>query len=448
MVSLLVASIVGVAIALAAFLLGHFLTRNRTERYLSELHVLRPAVADRETLQRTLQEARVAMARMEEQLQTTKEKLEWTEQAEEKLREMFDSLSVRALRNNAEEIQKRSNETLEAFKSRLDGDWNTQRESFRNLLDPVGKELEKLDRQVREMEKNRQGAYQSLSEQVVDLVKRNQELHGATVKLSTALRSSQTRGKWGEVQLRRIVEMAGMVEHVDFDEQAQSEGQRPDMIVRLPEEGIIPVDAKSPMEAYLAAQEAPSEEEMNKLLAAHARALRQHMNDLAKKAYWEQFDRSPEFVVMLIPYESGLSAGFSADPELLEQALAKRVLIVSPVTLLALLKTTALGWVQVKLTRNAQEIADRGREIAGRFGVFLSHFSEIGSELNGAVASYNKAVASAERRLIPSLRRLSESTVSSDVAETPVAIESKARVIDDIAEQAGELDFGEGIAGS
>ena len=232
--------------------------------------------------------------------------------------------------------------------------------------------------------------------------------------------------------------MAGMIDHVDFEEQAQVEGQRPDMTVRLPNEGIIPVDAKAPMDAYLDAQETNTEDEFAVRMAAHAKALRAHMNSLAKKAYWSQFERSPDFVVMLVPYESGLTAAFQSDPDLLDNALDNRVLIVSPVTLLALLKTTALGWMQLKLAQNAQNIADQGKEIASRFGIFLSHFADIGSKLDGAMGSYNKAIASAERRLMPSFRRLSEMTLSEDSAEAPPPIENKARTVEN-----GQLSFAE-----
>ena len=431
MISLGIAIIIAIFVMLFSVLLTYFIMRIKGEHARAELVTLRPIIKEKEELNLALEAERVSRARIEEQISATKEKLEWTEKAEEKLREAFESLSSHALRMNANEIQKRSSDILEEFKKRLDGDWSTQKESFKNIIEFIGKELENLDKQVQEMEKTRQGAYQSLSEQVVELVRRNQELQSATVSLSTALRSTRTRGKWGEVQLRRIAEMAGMIDHVDFEEQAQKGGQRPDMIVQLPNEGIIPVDAKAPMDAYLDAQETSTEEDMNIKLLAHSKALRLHMNDLAKKAYWSQFNRSPEFVAMLVPYESGLTAAFQADPALLEDALENRVLIVSPVTLLALLKTSSLGWMQLKLARNAQDIAYRGKEIASRFAVFLSHFGDIGSKLDGAMASYNKAVASAERRLMPSFRKLSEMTLSSELPETPTAIENKAQSVED-----------------
>ncbi|MBT3274542.1 MAG: DNA recombination protein RmuC [Spirochaetales bacterium] len=437
MISTRISVVIAGVVALIVFLVTYFFMRIKGERVRAELETLRPVVRQKEELDKALKEEQVLRARIEEKMLSTTEKLEWTEKAEEKLREAFESLSSQALRLNANEIQKRSSDNLEEFKKRLDGDWNTQRESFKNIVDPIGKELEKLDKQVQEIEKTRKGAYQSLTDQVIELVKRNQELQTATVSLSTALRSTRTRGKWGEVQLRRIAEMAGMIDHVDFEEQAQVDGQRPDMTVRLPNEGIIPVDAKAPMDAYLDAQETTTEEDMTVKLAAHAKALRAHMNSLAKKAYWSQFPRSPDFVVMLIPYESGLTTAFQSDPALLDDALDSKVLIVSPVTLLALLKTTALGWMQLKLAKNAQEIADQGKEIASRFGKFLSYFSDIGSKLDSAMTIYNRAISSAERRLMPSFRKLSEMTLSSEVPETPPSIENKAQGIEE-----GQLAFG------
>lgn len=406
-----------IAFGAAAALLGAIVVwlalAGRLARGQEQLSAVR-AQADRvPELEAKNRELELTVARLEKDVEGEAQKSAWLEQAEAKLREAFDALSSKALRGNADEFGKQANERL------------------KTLVEPLGKGLEKLDQQVQALERRREGAYESMFKQVEGLTRANAELRDATTTLSSALRSTRARGKWGEVQLRRIAEMAGMADHVDFDEQAQSaDGKRPDMVVRLPNEGIIPVDAKVPMDAYLDAQEAKDENELRTKLAAHAASIRKHMNELAKKAYWSQFERSPDFVVMLIPYESGLGAAFGADPALLDDAINNHVFIVSPVTLLALLKTTAMGWMQMELARNAQDIARQGKEVSDRFSVFFAHFNEIGSRLTGAVGAFNKAVGSAESRVLPAMRRLNEMGVSREAIPETNPVEASPRQLE------------------
>jgi DNA recombination protein RmuC len=375
-----------------------------------------------------------------EKLKIEKAKLEgdkkWLEEAEKKLKESFEALSAEVLRSNSSQFMERSKEQLENFIKQLKGDWGTQKQEFKNVVDPLNKELEKLDKQVKEMENKREGAYKSMYDQVRGLSEAFQGLQDTTSKLNQALRSSQIRGRWGELQLKRIAELAGMAEHVDFDEQVSTEsGGRPDMTVYLPNGGILPVDSKAPMEAYLDSSEASSPELAKTKLVEHAKSLRGHMKALSQKEYWSQFDNAPQFVAMLVPYESGLGAAFVHDPNLLEDALKNRVVIVSPATLLALLKVVAFGWLQLQLAENAQKIADQGRELYHRFKTFRDHLEDVGSRLNSSMESYNKAVGSMESRVMPSLKKLREMGVGDEDVQDLKQIENQAKVID-----SGETD--------
>lgn len=318
-------------------------------------------------------------------------RIAWMSRADEQMREAFEALAARTLHANSQAIMEQS------------------REQVRSVVTPLSAELQKLELQVRTLEERREGAYQGLTEQVRMITEQYRVLQQSTTSLDQALRAPQVRGKWGEVQLRRIVEMAGMVEHVDFHEQSGgASGGRPDMIVNLPTGAIMPVDAKAPMSAYLEAQEAPSPELARQALKRHAQALKGHVQSLAQKAYWSQYPRAPEFVVLVIPYESGLSAAFTTDPGLLEYALANRVIISAPASFLALLRVVAYGWMQQELSQNAQEIAAGGREVLERLRPFTDHLNKVGASLNQAVEHYNNAAGSFERRVLPAARRLQE----------------------------------------
>jgi len=266
-----------------------------------------------------------------------------------------------------------------------------------------------------------------LIQQIIQLGLSYQELQKTTINLTQALKSTTIRGRWGEVQLRRIAEMAGMISHVDFNEQVTLEEGRPDMVVNLPNEGIIPVDSKVPMNAYLESQETQDEQVRGKKLDDHARAMRNHMKSLAQKSYWSQFKRSPEFVVMVVPYDSGLTAAFERDGRLLEDALTNKVLIVSPVSLLALLKVIAYGWLQLQLAENAQKIAEQGKELYSRFVTFGGHLSDIGKRLGLTVQAYNRAVGSMESRILPSIQRLREMGAGTEDIPEATRIDSQSR---------------------
>lgn len=374
-----------------------------------------------------IESLKIENAQLKKDIESDQEKMKWLELTQDKLKETFKALSADLLHMNTTQFLQQAREKLGEVLELQKRDWGLQKEEIKNLVDPLGKNLDELDRQIRELEQKREGAYQTLLNQVTQMGISHQELQKTTHYLTQALKSTTVRGRWGEVQLRRIAEMAGMISYVDFNEQVTAEEGRPDMIIRLPKEGLIPVDSKAPMNAYLEAMEIADEELRRKKLEEHARSMRNHMKLLSQKAYWSQFPRSPEFVVMVVPYDPGLTAAFERDGSLLEDALKHKVLIVSPVSLLALLKVVAYGWLQLQLAENAEKIAEQGKELYSRFVTFAGHLSEMGKKLNTTVHSYNKAVGSLESRILPSVQRLKEMGAGSGDLPEIEQIESQSR---------------------
>jgi DNA recombination protein RmuC len=351
------------------------------------------------------EQLRIRLAALDKQRETDAEKIGWGVQAEERLREAFAALSSKALQENAAQLAERAQTDL------------------RGIVEPLKENLTTFGEHVRELEKDRKGAYESLNQQLKTLGETHHRLQETTLSLTQALKSPTARGRWGELQLRRVVELAGMVNHIAFDEQMTGETGRPDMIVYLPNHGILPIDAKVPLDAYLVAMEATDPETRKRQLALHARALRERARQLSQKSYWDQFETAPDFVVMFVPNEACLGAAFESDSELLEYAIQNRVLISSPVTLLALLRAVAYGWQQHAITDNARKIAQEGKELYARVTTFVDHLAEVGRHLGRSVEVYNKAVGSFERRLVPAVRRLQELGVSSSELEEPATIE-------------------------
>lgn len=331
-----------------------------------------------------------------------------TNDAEIRIKQIFENLSAQALQNNANQYLQQSNTHLQT------------------ILSPLYKDLQNLHQKIHEVDKNREGTYQSISgtvlrlnQEIQNLQNSNLKLNLTTQSLNQALRADHsTRGRWGEIQLRRIVEISGMKEHIDFDEQKQiSQGTqsiRPDMIIRMPQEGIIPVDAKTPMSAYLDACNASTKEEAKSHLDRHKKALELHIRELSKKEYWNQshFSSSPQLVVMFVPYESGLETSLSNDPDLLDKALSNKVIIAGPSSLYALLKVISYGWMQVALTKNTEEIYNMSKELFQRFKTFYEHFSKIGDSLNTAASKFNDAAGSLHQRFIPTLRQINTMSAS------------------------------------
>ncbi|MBI4979093.1 MAG: DNA recombination protein RmuC [Spirochaetes bacterium] len=369
-------------------------------------------------------------ASLRKEHETDAQKIQWKEADEQRSREMFQSLASQVLQANASQFMNQSKEQIELFLKQMQGGLTLHRSEITNIIQPLSKGIGELDKQVRELEQKREGAYQGMSEQLVGLSRAQHELQVAASSLTSALRSSgAARGKWGEMQLRRLVEMAGLQEHVDFEEQTTGDdGGRPDMIIRMPQEGIVPVDAKAPMEAFLDAVGKDDAYAKGKI-AEHARALRSHVQQLSKKSYWEQFKVAPRFVIMLIPYDAGLHAAFEADGTLYDYALENHVIIASPATLLALLKVISYGWLQLTLSKNAEEISRHGRELFDRVALFIKHFASVGENLDKAVEFYNKAVGSYETRVLPAGKRMKELDAGTGELAAVEKIDTRPRAV-------------------
>jgi DNA recombination protein RmuC len=331
------------------------------------------------------------------------------DRADQKLRETFQALAAEALKDNRSSF------------------FDLAKTSFERYRQPITETLNRLDQRLGHLERERIEAYSRLSEQVIAL--------GATTNtLSRALRTPAVRGRWGEMQLRRVVEIAGMLNRCDFDEQpglqADSGRLRPDLIVHLPGGKQIVVDAKAPLEAFLDAQEAAEDDARTARLQTHARHVREHMDKLAGKGYWEQLGNSPEMVVMFLPGETLFSAALQHDLTLIEHGLQQRVLLASPITLIALLTTVAHSWRQEALTDNYREVARLGKDLYERLLIFTDHFEEMRKKLDGAVQAYNRAAGSFESRVLVSARRLKELDVTT-AGELPISepIDTVPRVL-------------------
>lgn len=332
------------------------------------------------------------LAKLREQYATAQEKAAWLEAAKKEMSTLFGDLSASALRKNNQDFGERTTDLLKPFRERLD----------------------ELQKQIRELEEKRQTAYAELGKQLEHLESVNDILRSQTEQLRNALRGdTRQRAQWGEITLQRIVELAGMEQHVDYSVQESGQEGRPDLIVKLPGRGEIIVDAKAPMDAYLRSVEAETDNERLVAVKAHANAVRSHIRGLASKAYWQRTE-SAEFVVLFVPNDSVLHAALSADPALIEFALSNRVALAAPTSLFALLKAVAYGWQQHQTTENAQTIIKEVDELQKRMRVFLDHFDAVGKHLSRGVEAYNKTLSSYTSRLLPSVRRLETLRESSE----------------------------------
>jgi DNA recombination protein RmuC len=347
----------------------------------------------------------------------------------------FNALSSAALKSSSEDFLRLASEHLGRVVADTKGRLGEHQAALDGMIKPLYETLKRYDEQIRSIEESRHKAYGSLEEQLKALASTQENLRKETSNLVSALRKPQVRGRWGEMQLRRVAELSGMSIHCDFTEQQSMDTEkgriRPDMVVHLPMEREIVVDSKVSLEAYLDAVSVSAEDEKKVKLDRHAQQVRTHMNKLASKEYWSQFKRSPEFVVLFIPGESFLSAALDSDNTLIEDGIQRRVIIATPTTFIALLRAIAYGWRQEQITKNAQDISELGRQLYERMHILVQHFDNVGSNLEKAIGAYNKAVGSMETRILPSVRRFRELGVTGG-DEIPIIeqVDQKARSLD------------------
>jgi DNA recombination protein RmuC len=433
--------IIGVIGLLFGGVLAGLALRSRTAALTARLSLMEKELAagkaDLARLQQAHTELVAGKARLESALESERkanhEKIELVTRASEELRNAFKVMASDALKSNNSSFLVIAEETLKRFQSQARGDLEARQKAVADMVAPVRESLNKVDAQIQQMEVARGDAYGELRAQVQSLIATQKELQSQTGNLVQALRTPNVRGRWGEIQLRRVVEIAGMLSYCDFTEQetvnTETGRLRPDLVVKLPGGKNVVVDAKTPLQAFLDAFETTDEEARRACLANHARQVRDHMKTLAGKNYWEQFDPTPEFVVMFLPGETFFSAALEQDPSLIEQGVLSRVIPASPTTLIALLKAVNYGWNQEKLARNAQQISALGKELHDRLRLLAGHITQVGAGLDRAVESYNKAVGSLESRVLVSARKFAElgASVADDIPELePIETTSRA----------------------
>jgi DNA recombination protein RmuC len=418
--------------AVAGLVVGVTLGRGSGVKAAAERDALRD---ERDRLYREREAMDTRARRAEAEAAASAAALDAERAGDQRLRETFAALSGEALARNNEAFVQLAEARLKEATTAAGGDLDKRQQAIEGLVAPLRDTLGKVEEQIREVERGRVGAYSSLLEQVATMRQTSDQLRTETAQLVTALRAPQIRGRWGELQLRRVVESAGMLEHCDFTEQPSSTSEdgvllRPDLVVHLAGGKNVVVDSKVAFSGFLEATEARDEATREARLKAHARHLRTHVDQLAAKAYWERFDPSPEFVVCFVPADVFLDAALQQEPGLLEHAFERNVVIATPSTLVAMLRTVGYAWRQEALARNAREVHELAREFYTRLATMGSHVDAVGTALNSAVNRYNKAVSSLESRVLVSARKLRELRVTDDELPSPRQVESAARSVE------------------
>ncbi|HSX38838.1 MAG TPA: DNA recombination protein RmuC [Chlamydiales bacterium] len=328
------------------------------------------------------------------------------------LKESFQAVSFEAMERNSRVFLDLAKTSLEKYQETAKTDLESRQSAILASMQPLKESLKQIDQHQRELEQKRIGSYAALTQQLGGMILAEKELRKEMNRLTQSLRSPQIRGSWGQIHLRRVIELAGMVNHCDFYEQQSvtSEGKawRPDLLIRLPGDRQIIIDAKTPLNAYLDATDTGDDEVRKKKLMEHAASLKRHMKELSAKEYWKQFETAPEYVILFLPAEAFYSAALQADPSLVEIGIGKNVLIATPTTLIAILRAVALTWKQESISKNAREIAQIGQDLYHRIFVFCEHWNKVGKNLNGAVEAFNQSGASLESRVLVSARKLKE----------------------------------------
>ena len=380
---------IGLAVGvLITWLIG----RQRRKRLIEKISLTENELKNQETLQ---QEREAAF-----------------ELANAKLTAAFSDLANQSLKSNSENFLRLAEQNLGTQQEKAKRELSEREKAVETLVKPIRDALEASQKQIAELEKSRSEAYGGIKNQLEAMQLSQKSLAQETQNLVNALRRPEVRGRWGEITLRRLVELAGMVEHCDFQEQVHTSGEtqaiRPDMIVRMPDQRVLVVDVKTPLDAYLAAAEAADDVQRKLGLERHAKNVRAHIRMLSSKAYWDQFDESPEFVILFIPGDQFLSAALNEQPDLIEYALSKQIILATPTSLVALLKAVAYGWRQLALAENAKEIRILAEDLYGRLATFVTHMNRVGRQLASSVDNYNKAVGSLERNVLTGARKFVE----------------------------------------
>jgi DNA recombination protein RmuC len=365
-----------------------------------------------------------AKARVSGEAEQRARDAEMLRQSEAQVRLAIESASRAALDANSENFLKLAREVFGTDQAKANATLREREEAIKQLVEPLKLALARQDERAQLLERTHLESAGKLSGQIENLVKVQDLLQRETRNLSTALRRPEVRGRWGEITLRRVVELAGMSEHCDFAEQTQVDTDhgalRPDLLVRMPENRTIVVDAKTPLDAYLAAVEAADDDARREALVRHARQVEERVRELGRKSYWEQFEHSPEFAVLFLPGDQFLSAALAEKPELIDSALKQRIIVTTPSTLMALLKVIAYGWRQSRVTENAREIRELGQDLHKRLTVFVGHLHKVGRSFGSAIDAFNSAVGSMERNVLPQARKFTELGASTDAPIDPV----------------------------